>query len=75
MSSIKISESEKQDLRCRAQKELERLEACLSDQHTVQLLDAFKNKFNLCETVYKFILTEHQKYKGNKISNELTKAR
>lgn len=64
MSAPKITEQEKQVLRNCAKTELERLEACLSDQSTVQLLDAFKNKFNICETVYKVILEEHQKRKG-----------
>lgn len=64
MSSPKISEQEKQSLRSRAKAELERLESCLMDQSTVQLLDAFKNQFNVCETVYKVILAEHQKRKG-----------
>ena len=65
MSSPKISDKEKQLLRSNAKEELERLEACLSDDSTVQLLDDFKNRFNVCETVYKVILAEHQKCKGN----------
>lgn len=64
MSSPQISEQEKQVLRNSAKAELERLEAYLSDSSTVQLLDAFKNQFNVCETVYKVILAEHQKRKG-----------
>ena len=64
MSAPKIAEQEKQVLRNNAKAELERLEACLLDQSTVQLLDAFKNKFNICESVYKVILAEHQKRKG-----------
>ena len=64
MSSPKITEQEKQVLRNNAKTELERLEACLADQRTVQLLDEFKNKFNICESVYKVILAEHQKRKG-----------
>lgn len=71
MSSPKISEQEKQSLRNSAKIELERLEACLADQCTVQLLDAFKNKFNICETVYKVILAEHQKRKGKATTNFL----
>lgn len=64
MSSPKISGQEKILLRNNAKAELERLEVCLSDQSIVQLLDAFKNQFNVCETVYKVILAEHQKRKG-----------
>lgn len=68
MSALKITEQEKQILRNSAKTELERLEGCLSDQGTVQLLDTFKNKFNLCESVYKVILAEHQKRKGKPAS-------
>lgn len=68
MSAPKITEQEKQILRNNAKTELERLEACLSDQGTVQLLDEFKNKFNICESVYKVILAEHQKRKGKPAS-------
>lgn len=64
MSAPKISEQEKIVLRNIANKELKRLELCFTDQGTVQLLDSFKNKFNICETVYKVILAEHQKRKG-----------
>jgi hypothetical protein len=66
MSSPKITEQEKQVLRNNAKTELERLEAILADQHTAQLLDKFKNEFNICETVYKVILAEHQRRKGKK---------
>jgi len=64
MAAPKISEQEKQILRNNAKAELKRMEDCLSDQSTVQLMDAFKNKFNICETVYKVILAEHQRCKG-----------
>ncbi len=64
-SPKKISEQEKLNLRKSAKAELERLEKCLSEPNTVQILDEFKNKFNICETVYKVILDEHQKYKDN----------
>ncbi|MCD7738591.1 MAG: hypothetical protein LUH58_06075 [Lachnospiraceae bacterium] len=64
MSSPKISEQEQLILRNHAKIELERLEKCLADQNTIEMLDAFKNRFNLCETVYKVILSEHQKRKG-----------
>ena len=64
MSAPRISAQEQQELRNNAKKELERLETCLKDQRTVQLVDEFKNKFNVCETVYKVILAEHQKAKN-----------
>jgi hypothetical protein len=64
MSSPKISEQDKFALRNSAKAELERLESYLSDRETVRLIDDFKNKFNVCETVYKVILAEHQRRKG-----------
>ena len=47
------------------------MEAYLSDQNTVQMIDEFKNKFNQCETVYKIVLAEHQKRKGKAIDGFL----
>lgn len=71
MSSPKITEQEKVALRNNAKIELERMEAYLTDQSTVCLLDSFKNKFNICETVYKVILAEHQKRKGKQVATFL----
>ena len=71
MSAPKITEQEKKALRNNAKTELERLEACLADQRTVQLLDEFKNKFNICESVYKVILAEHQERKGKQVTSFL----
>ena len=58
----KIDEKEQKKLRNKAKKELERLENIQSDKETAELLEAFKTKFNLCETVYKVIL---EKYSDN----------
>ena len=68
MSQHKFTEQEKQALRNKAKVELERLETLLKNQETEQLLDEFKNKFNICETVYKIFLKEHQKQKGKKVN-------
>lgn len=38
----------------------------MKDDATIELIDSFKNKFNLCESVYKVILKKHQNVKGNK---------
>ena len=65
--TIKITEQEKIQLRANAKTEVERLENVLGNTQTVQLLDAFKNKFNICETAYKVILAEHQRRKGNRL--------
>lgn len=64
MAVPKISEENKKKLRLSAKAELERLEVYFSNQEVVQLLDDFKNKFNICESVYKIILAEHQRFKG-----------
>lgn len=71
MGTIKISEKEKELLRNKARKEMERLELVFEADTTVQLLNQFKNKFNICETVYKVILFEHQKRKGRKTDSYL----
>lgn len=71
MSAPKISKQEQRTLRDNAKAELERMESCLSDQDTTQLLDAFKNKFNICETVYKVIFAEHQKRKRKGVNGYL----
>lgn len=71
MNAPKISAQEQKILRNNAKAELERMEACLVDQSTVQLLDAFKNKFNICETVYKVIFAEHQKRKRKSVNGYL----
>lgn len=63
MNRKKISDEEQKALRNDARNELIRLEQLFSDDATIQLLDRFKNKFNICETVYKVILAKHQRNK------------
>lgn len=60
-----ITEQAKLELRNKAKLEIERMETIFKDVETLQLLDGFKNKFNLCESAYKIILSEHQKSKGS----------
>lgn len=48
-----------------------RLEALFQNVEVTELLDRFKNRFNQCETVYKVILAEHQKHKGQKNGGHL----
>lgn len=71
MSIIKITEQEKIQLRANAKTEVERLENILGNTQMVQLLNIFKNKFNICETAYKVILAEHQRRKGNQANAHL----
>lgn len=71
MSKPKIAEEEKKKLRDSAKAELERLEAIYSNEEVTQLLDDFRGKYNLCESVYKVILAEHQKVKGHEETDYL----
>lgn len=66
MSKPKITEEEKKKLRDSAKAELERLEAICSNEEVTQLLNDFKGKYNLCESVYKVVLVKYQKTKGRK---------
>ena len=66
MSKPKITEEEKKKLRDSAKAELERLEAIYSNREVTKLLDDFKGKYNLCESVYKVILVRYQNAKGLK---------
>ncbi len=58
-----LNEKEKVKLRNKAKAEIERLEQIFTDVETTQMLDSFKNKFNICESAYKIILAEYQKEK------------
>ena len=71
MSKPKITEEEKKKLRDSAKAELERLEAIYSDEEVTKLLDDFKGKYNLCESVYKVVLVRYQKTKGRKPEKHL----
>lgn len=71
MSSIKISPESQKKLRNNAKAELTRLETIHANIDTIQLLDEFKNKFNICESVYKVVLKEHQLSKGKTDTNYL----
>lgn len=69
MSTPKITSEEQIRLRNKAKAEMERLEKIVADDETIQLLDMFKNRFNICETTYKVILAEHQTKKKNRTDN------
>lgn len=47
-------------LRKKARSELLRLEQIISDSDIIRLVDCFKDKFSVCEIVYKVILEDHQ---------------
>lgn len=71
MSKRTITPGEQRTLRDKAKAELLRLEKIMNDSETVQMLDDFKNKFNLCETVYKVVLQERLYWKGKTPNGQL----
>lgn len=71
MSNVKISPESQKNLRNNAKAELIRLESIQVNIETIKLLDEFKNKFNICESVYKVVLKEHQMSKGKNNINYL----
>ena len=64
MPKLKLSEKEKRQLRNSAKSEIERLEQLLQCNEDVQIVDAYKNLFNVCESAYKVVLKKHQLCKG-----------
>ena len=71
MFKPKISEEDKKKLRDSAKSELGRLEAICSNDEVTKLLNDFKGKYNLCESVYKIILVRYLKAKGKKPGKRL----
>ncbi len=61
MGKVKLSSDEQKTLRKKTKAELNRIEKILTNNENLQLLNDFKNKFNLCETVYKIVLKEYKK--------------
>ena len=51
-----LTDEEQLVLRNKAMAELEQLETELSDLETKKMIDNYKEKFSLCEIVYKIIL-------------------
>ena len=70
-NSKHLSEQEQSELRKQASLELERLEAILEEAETKELLDRYKNRFNLCESTYKLVLREHQIRTKGEIKGQL----
>ena len=67
----KTSQKQLRSIRDSAKAELKRLERIQANAAVMNLLDAFKNKFNVCESVYKIVLKEHQISKGKADFNYL----
>lgn len=60
MPTIKITKEEQAKLRCEAKDELHRIELVFFNNELITEIDMLKNKFAICEQVYKVILREHQ---------------
>lgn len=67
----KSSEDDKIKIRNRAKEEVVRLEKIFEDEGKRGILDAFKNRFNICETAYKIILKDYNKYKNQSTDDYL----
>ena len=60
-NSVKpLNSDEQRNLRNKAKAELQRLEAVFSDESVREKIDRFKDRFSVCEVVYKVILEDHQ---------------
>ena len=60
MALTKLTIEEQLILRNKAKAEYERLVELYSDEKTMIKIEDFKNKFAMCESIYKVILEEHQ---------------
>ena len=65
-SNTQLTFEQKLVLRNKAKDELLRLEAVYSDEETRDKINRFKEKFGICEIVYKVVLEEHQFNKTGK---------
>lgn len=66
-----LSDTEKLALRNKAKAELNRLEKVFADEQTKKKIDDFKDRFAVCEIVYKVILEDHQVNKFGKHKDRL----
>lgn len=60
MVLTQLNETQKLSLRNRAKDELIRIEKLVADKEKKKFIDDIKEKFSICEIVYKVILEEHQ---------------
>ncbi|HZJ68820.1 MAG TPA: hypothetical protein VFD28_02290 [Candidatus Eisenbacteria bacterium] len=66
MAIKQLDEAQKLALRNRAKDELVRLQKLVSEKETKRMIDNFKEKFAICEIVYKVVLEDHQYNKTGK---------
>lgn len=69
----KKTDKEQLTLRNKAKDELFKLENIMNDANTIADIDAFKNKFLICEKVYKVLLKQHLKERDKLPSNKVMK--
>lgn len=67
----KLSETDKYNIRYKAYETLFNMKKIFEERETIELLDKFKNIYNICEMVYKTILSEHQAHLNNE--SDITK--
>ncbi|WP_026524759.1 hypothetical protein [Butyrivibrio sp. MB2005] len=60
MALTQLNDGQKLLLRNRAKDELDRIERLIADKDKKRMIDDFKEKFSVCEIVYKVILEDHQ---------------
>ena len=60
MALTQSDDGQKLSLRNRAKDELNRIETLMADKDKKRMIADFKEKFSICEIVYKVILEDHQ---------------
>lgn len=71
MAAPKLRPDEQLRLRNSALAEMLRLESIFNDKELREDIDSFKDKFTMCEIIYKIILREHQFRKTGKLTDFL----
>lgn len=69
----KKTDKEQLTLKNKAKDELIKLENIMDDSKTMADIDAFKNKFLICEKIYKVLLKQHLKERDKLPPNEVMK--
>lgn len=60
MALMQLDDGQKLSLRNRAKDELNRIETLMADKDKKRMIADFKEKFSICEIVYKVVLEDHQ---------------
>lgn len=60
MALTQLDDGQKLSLRNRAKDELNRIETLMADKDKKRMIADFKEKFSICEIVYKVVLEDHQ---------------